>query len=233
VTLLLPLRYRDFDRSRYRIAESYSRTLLASLPPGAHLAASDDNILFVLIYLQLVERVRPDVDLILQGVGGELPPLHFEPDREPLFFTHHPNWRHDALDVVPVGLVYRVARAGSDPPLLPLERTRLEGEDDLRVPKDYLTKNLIGDLHFMLGVTYERTDRSRALAELDEAARSASTNDVMFYNLGLVYDRMGLPGKALAAFERSAAINPRPIPGPSKALAAEKARELRARAGGS
>jgi hypothetical protein len=229
---LVPLRFRDFDRSRYRIAEAYSRTLLASLPPGAHLAASDDNILFVLIYLQLVEGVRPDVDLILQGVGGELPPLRFDPDREPLYFTHHPNWRHAELEVVPTGLVYRVARAGSPPPSLPadVERLRgLEGEDDPRVPKDYLTRNLIGELHFMLGVTWEVRDRERALAELARAARAAPDNDVLQYNLGLVYERMALPDRALAAFERSHAINPREIPGPSRARAADRVEALRRR----
>ena len=229
---LLPLRFRDFDRSRYRIAEDFSRMLLGTLPPGAHLAASDDNILFVLIYLQLVESLRPDVDLILQGVGGELPPLRFDPDREPLFFTHHPNWRHPALEVVPVGLVYRVARAGAPaPPLLLPPRARLEGEDDARVPKDYLTGNLIGEFHFMLGVTHETRDRARALAELERAAAAAPDNDVLFYNLGLVYDRMALPERALAAFERSAAINPREIPGPSRARAAERIEELRRRLG--
>lgn len=226
---LVPLRFRDFDRSRYRIADDYSRMLLATLPPGAHLAASDDNILFVLIYLQLVEGVRPDVDLILQGVGGELPPLRFDPDREPLFFTHHPNWNHPALDVVPVGLVHQVVRRGGAPPLRLPARERLEGEDDPRVPRDYLTRNLIGELHFMLGVTFERRDRERALAELEAALAVARDNDVLHYNAGLIYDRMGLPEKALAAFERAAAINPRPIPGPSKARASDKVDELRRR----
>lgn len=225
---LVPIRFRDFDRSRYRIAEDYSRKLLASLPPGAHLAASDDNILFVLIYLQLVEGVRPDVDLILQGVGGELPPLRFDPDREALFFTHHPNWRVPELEIVPVGLAYRVVRAGTPvEPRVGPELAELEGESDPRVPKDYLTRNLIGELHFMLGVTWEARDRERALAELERAARTAYDNDVLHYNLGLVYERMGLPEKALAAFERSHAINPREIPGPSKARAADRIERLR------
>lgn len=225
---LVPLRWRDFDRSRYRVAEDYSRTLLASLPPGAHLAASDDNILFVLIYLQLVEGVRPDVDLILQGVGGELPPLRFDPDEEPLFFTHHPNWRLPELAVVPVGLAFRVVRTGSDAaPTLDPDKRELAGERDPRVPRDYLTRNLIGEFHFMLGVTFEERDRGRALAELAEAARVAFDNDVLFYNLGLVYERMGLPAQALAAFERSREINPREIPGPAKARAADRIEALR------
>jgi tetratricopeptide (TPR) repeat protein len=229
---LVAVRYPQLDRSRYRIAEDYSRTLLASLPPGAQLAASDDNILFVLIYLQLVEGVRADVHLILQGVGGALPPLRFDPDREPLFFTHHPNWRLPALAVVPVGLVYQVVRAGaSPPPPLPgvAAKESLAGEDDPRVPKDYLTRNLIGEYHFMRGVTWEAGDRARSLRELARAARAAPDNDVLFYNLGLVYARMGRDTDALAAFERSAAINPRALPGPRHARAADRIAELRRR----
>lgn len=228
---LAPLRAAQFDRSRYRVADDYSRQLLASLPPGAHLAASDDNILFVLIYLQLVEGVRPDVDLILQGVGGDLPPLHFNPDTEPLFFTHHPGWNLPELRLAPVGLTFEVARAGTAPALRLPQRLWLEGEDDAAVPKDYLTHNLIGEFHFMLGVTFETTEPERALAELATAARAAPENDVLFYNLGLVYARMGRNDLALAAFERSQAINPRPIPGAAKVRAADRIEELRRNSG--
>ncbi len=86
-----------FDRSDYRIAEDFSSRLLATIPPGASLAATDDNILFVLIYLTMVEGVRPDVNLILQGVSGGTPAsTRFDPEKDPLFFTHHPNWNHAA-----------------------------------------------------------------------------------------------------------------------------------------
>jgi tetratricopeptide (TPR) repeat protein len=232
--LVLPLiglfvHFREFDRSRYRIAEDFSRKLLRTLPPGSHLAASDDNILFVLIYLTLVEGARPDVDLVMQGVGAaDLPPLRFNPDREGLFFTHHPNWRMAALDVIPVGLVFRIARKGGPPPPLLLPEGRLEGEDDPRVPKDYLTRNLIGQYHFMLGSTLERLDWPRAAAEYAEAARQAPENDVLFYNLGLVYGGNGLLEEALAFFERSNAINPRHIASVSRVRPADKVAAMRA-----
>ena len=223
------LRFRSFDRSRYQIAEDFSRTLLSTLPPGAHLAASDDNILFVLIYLHLVEGLRPDVDLILQGVGdAELPPLRFNPDTDPLFFTHHPNWRIGALQVEPVGLVFRAVRAGTPAhePVIP--KTALIGEDDPRVPKDYLTSNLIGQFHYMLGLSLESRDWPRAARELDKAARTAADNDVLFYNLGLIYQRNGLLPESLAAFERSQAINPRALASLERALAADRVAELSA-----
>ncbi|MEM7356236.1 MAG: DUF2723 domain-containing protein, partial [Acidobacteriota bacterium] len=217
VALVIPLvllvsGFSRFDRSRYRIAEDFSRTLLDTLPPGAHLAATDDNILFVLIYLHLVEGLRPDIDLILQGVGdAELPALRFDPDEDPLFFTHHPNWRNEALEAVPIGLTFRTLRSGGPLPEPVIPKTELDGENDPRVPKDYLTRNLIGHFHYMLGVTFERRDWPRAAAEFARATAVATDNDVLFYNLGLIYRRNGLFQRALTAFERSQAINPRHI----------------------
>jgi tetratricopeptide (TPR) repeat protein len=225
----LVLHWREFDRSRYRIADDFSRKLLQTLPPGAHLSASDDNILFVLIYLRLVEGLRPDVDLILQGVGGaDLPPLRFNPDSEGLYFTHHPNWDTPKLRLVPVGLVFRVMRAGAEPPPAIVPSSPLEGADDPSVPKDYLTQNLIGQWHYMLGCTFERGDWPRAFAEYQTAARVAPDNDVLFYNLGLIYSGHGLMSEALAAFERSDAINPRAIASHEKVRALTKVELLRA-----
>ena len=225
---LLLLGWRTFDRSRYRIAEDFSRRLLAGLPPGAHLAASDDNVLFVLLYLHHVEEVRPDVDLIPQGVGqAEIPPLRFDPTGDPLFFTHHPNWSLPEIAVVPVGLVLQVTRAGAPIPPEPKLPDALDGEHDPRVPQDYLTQNLVGQFHFMKGLNREaRGDWAGAARELRAAAGAAPENDVLFYNLGLVYERRGLLEEALAAFRRSDAINPRPIPGGRGALASLRAAEV-------
>jgi tetratricopeptide (TPR) repeat protein len=224
----LPLYWREFDRSAYRVADDFSRQLLATLPPGAHLAATDDNILFVLIYLKFVEGLRPDVDLILQGVGGaQLPALRFNPDDEGLFFTHHPNWRNAQLDVVPVGLVFQVARPGVPPPLR-LPAAPLEGADDPGVPKDYLTQNLIGQWHYMIGSTLAARDWPRAYAAFEEAARSAPDNDVLFYNLGLIYSGEGLHEEALAAFQRSYEINPRHIASRERVRPIDKVLQQRA-----
>jgi tetratricopeptide (TPR) repeat protein len=212
------------DRSRYRIAEDFSRTLLATLPPGAHLAASDDNILFVLMYLHLVENLRPDVDLVLQGVSGNaLPALRFDPDTDPLFFTDHPNWRQPELEVVASGLAFRISRRGGPLPQSPIPKLRLDGELDSRVPKDYLTQNLIGQFHYMLGNTLARSDWPRARQEFAEAAKAAPDNDVLFFNLGLIFAGDGLYDEAIAAFRRSIQINPRPVPGPQNARATDHA----------
>ena len=219
----------SFDRSRYRVAEAFASEVLRSLPPGAHLSASDDNILFTLLYLHFVEGRRPDLDLVLQGVGAaDLPPLRFDPDRDPLFFTHHPNWSLPALEVVPVGVVFRVVRAGAPRPDPVLPQGSLAGEDDPRVPKDYLTQNLIGHFHYMLGVSFEERDWLRARGEFEAAVRAAPGNDVLFFNLGLIYSRSGLYDDALAAFERSHAINPRHLPSGTRPRASERIAEVTA-----
>lgn len=232
VALLLPISmlvvgYPQFDRSRYRIADDFSRTLLSTLPPGAHLSASDDNILFVLIYLQLVEGVRPDIDLILQGVGGaDLPPLRFDPASDPLYFTHHPNWEMPELDIVGTGLAFQVLGRGALAPQPVVPKTELDGEADPTVPKDYLTQNLVGHFHYMIGATFERRDWARAESEFARARQAAPSNDVLFYNLGLIYRRNGLLDRSLASFERSEAINPRHIASSSRVRAADRIGEL-------
>jgi len=226
---LLATGWTAFDRSRYRVAEAFAGEVLRSLPPGAHLSASDDNVLFALLYLHFVEGRRPDLDLVLSGVGeADLPPLRFDPDRDPLFLTHHPNWNLPALEAVPIGSVFRIQRAGSPPPAFVLPEGPLAGEDDPRVPKDYLTQNLIGHFHYMLGVTFEKTDWPRARGELEAAARAAPSNDVLFYNLGLIYRRNGQLDAAVAAFQRADAINPRYLPSGTRVRASDRLAELAA-----
>jgi len=225
---LLVTGWRANDRSRYEIADAFSRGVLHSLPPGAHLIATDDNILFVLIYLHFVENERPDVDLILQGVGGnQLPPLRFNPESEPLFFTHHPNWNLQTLDIVPVGLVFRAWRRDQPPlePVFPL--ADLPGADDPDVPRDYLTQNLVGQFYYMRGFTYEKRDWPRARREFAAAAAASPENDVLFYNLGLIYARNGLYEDAIKAFERSYEINPRHLASLQRPQASDRITELR------
>ena len=225
--LLLLAGWREHDRSRYRIAEAFAETVLASLPPGAHLAATDDNVLFALMYVHLAEGRRPDVDLILQGIGGQTPPpLHFDPDRDGLFFTHHPNWTLPALDVVPVGVVFRVQRAGRPRPTPVPLLDELPGERDPLVPKDSLTRSLIAHFHYMLGFTYAERDWPRARREFEHATAVAPDDDVLFYNLGLLYWRRGLLDEAATAFTRSDAINPRHLAAANRPRAADRLAEV-------
>ena len=81
----------------------------------------------------------------------------------------------------------------------------------------------------MLGFTFEKRDWPRARRELEAAARAAPSNDVLFYNLGLIYERNGLLDDAVAAFERAHAINPRHLPSGDRPRASDRLAELAAR----
>jgi tetratricopeptide (TPR) repeat protein len=131
--------------------------------------------------------------------------------------------------VAPIGTVFRVIRAGGAPPDPILPNGPLAGADDPGVPKDYLTQNLIGHFHYMLGVTFERQDWPRAQREFEAAARAAPSNDVLFYNLGLIYERNERLDDAVAAFERAHAINPRHLPSGDRPRASDRLAELAAR----
>jgi tetratricopeptide (TPR) repeat protein len=216
-----------FDRSRFAIAEAFSRAVLLALPPGATLVATDDNVLFALIYLHHGLGLRPDVALVMQGVSGMTPPpLRFDPDRDPVFFTHHPNWQVPGLAIVPRGLVFQAWRSGMPPPPPLLAPDMLPGEGDPGVPKDYLTRNLIGHFHYMLGVTFEARDWVRARRELGAAEAAAPDNDVLFYNLGLILARAGMLEEARAAFARCHAINPRHLASHSRPQASDRLAEI-------
>jgi tetratricopeptide (TPR) repeat protein len=104
----------------------------------------------------------------------------------------------------------------------------LPGEDDAAVPKDELARNLIGELHYMLGFTLAQRDWRRGQAEFALAAGAAPDNDVLFYNLGLVYHRNGLEDDALAAFKRSDEINPRALANRQRIRASDKIVEIEA-----
>jgi tetratricopeptide (TPR) repeat protein len=134
------------------------------------------------------------------------------------------------LDIVPIGLVFQARRSGAPPPAPAILMERLDGEDDPHVPKDYLTHNLIGQFHYMLGATFEERDWPRARGEFTAAMAASPENDVLFYNLGLIFSRNGLLDDALAAFARADAINPRYLASRSRPRASDRLAEVRAEA---
>ena len=89
-----------------------------------------------------------------------------------------------------------------------------------------LTRNVIGHFHYMRGVTLEQRDWVEARHEFLHAARSAPDNDVLFYNLGLIYRRNGLLEDALRSFRRSDAINHRHLASRERPRASEKIEQV-------
>jgi hypothetical protein len=59
------LRYPAVNQSENRIARHFAEDILATLEPGSILLASGDHVVLPLIYLQAVERRRPDVTVVM------------------------------------------------------------------------------------------------------------------------------------------------------------------------
>ena len=70
------------------------------------------------------------------------------------------------------------------------------------------------------------TEQKFAQQEFDRAAQAAPANDVLFYNMGLIYRRNGLLEAALQAFRRSQAINPRHLASHGEPRAEDRIREV-------
>ena len=95
------------------------------------------------------------------------------------------------------------------------------------MPKDYLTQNLIGHFHYMLGITCERRDWPRARREFARGdAASAPHNDVLFYNLGLIFGATGCSTRRSRPSGARREINPRPVAGPGRLKASDRVAPL-------
>ena len=58
----------DADRSRDDLARQFGQAALRGLPPGGYLQTSGNNTMFILQYLQDVERLRPDVTVVSRSL---------------------------------------------------------------------------------------------------------------------------------------------------------------------
>jgi len=206
----LALRAPQLDRSRFTAAEAYNRRVLLRLPPRSVLIADGDNQLFPLSYLHHVLALRPDVNLVLQGINV-LSSMPIRPDVEPVFFTHFFDLHADPLALQAEGLVYHLRT-----PEMPAPEVRWadwavpELEDwATQGPLDFLARSLAGDYHLMKAIHYERR-HAQASAEAARATLAvAFDNPVNVVNAALVLERLGLLREAEAAFLRGLALDDR------------------------
>ena len=199
------------DRSRFTLADGYNRRILERMPANAVLIADGDNQVFPLSYLHNALGVRPDVNLVLQGINV-LSTLPIEPDSRPVFFTHYFDLHAPELELRAEGLVYRLVRrdAPASPELRWADWSVPELEDWAgQGTLDFLARSLVGDYHMMKALHYER----RHPLASQEAARAnlavAADNPVNTANGALLLERLGLLREATGAFRRCLELDPR------------------------
>jgi hypothetical protein len=218
---LLVARFARHDLSRHRYADEYNRRILESLPSGATLIAQDDNVVFPLMYLKYVEGVRPDVTLLEQGVH-QLAPLKFNPRRDAVYCTHWNAAFHQSvvpgrpgLRLVPEGVIYRVV--STDMHYAPRELWPLfllPDMEDPRIPRNFLTRCLLGHVYFMRGEWSALQGDSETVGWLERAARMGYDDATLNYNIGLACRRAGWQLAAEEFFARAARIDRKFAPKP-------------------
>jgi hypothetical protein len=215
---LLPLvlfltRFRHRDLSRHRYAEEYSARVLRSLPPNAILIADDDNVLFPLMYLHHVLKLRPDVTLI-DGAARDAGPLIFNPRRDAVYCTHHqaafvrpPTDRDAGSNLVAEGLVYRVVSNDMNytPPNLWPDAFPPDMDDE-SIPRDFMTRCLLANVCIMRAQwESQQQDPTAAEAWCIKATKLGWDCDVVQHNAAVLLSRQGstdLAAQFLAAASR-------------------------------
>lgn len=200
--VMLTANYARNDRSENYLADEINRMILDNLPQNATLVAQGDNILFPITYFHYIKGMRPDMKLFELGMN-ELPPFEFNPRTDPTFFTHYNDFGIADLRFVPYGLVYQVATPDMLVPHFEdwsqFELTNLTAKP---VYFDYLCRCLAGDYYFMIAANLHRKSFEDALPFYLKAVEMAYDNDVIHYNLGLVFEREGYYKEAIEQFKR-------------------------------
>jgi hypothetical protein len=214
--VLVVTQFRRQDLSRHRYADEYNRRILQSLPENATLIAQDDNVVFPLMYLKYAEGLRPDVKLLEQGVH-QLAELRFNPKRDVVYCTHWqaafntpPSQRGPGLRLIGEGLLYRIVTTDMNwQPRNLWDAHLVPDMEDESIPKNYLTRCLLGHVYFMRAEWELPRDAVTAAAWYQRAARMAYDNAVLHYNLGLTYERQAWKKLSEDEFAIAKGIDPK------------------------
>ncbi len=212
--ILLIAQFRKQDLSRHHYADAYSRQILETLPENAILIAQDDNVVFPLMYLKYAENLRPDVKLLEQGVH-QLGELRFNPRKDAVYCTHWQSAfnqpaspRGPGLRLVNEGLIYRIVSTDMQyAPRNLWDKHHLPDMEDPKIPRNYLTRCLLGHVYFMRAEWELPRDAVSAMSWYDRSARMAHDSAVQQYNLALAFERQGWKLLAQDAFVRAAMID--------------------------
>ena len=207
--LALGLGYARADRSSHTWARDFAARILEGLEPGALLFAEEDNVVFPLSYLHYVEGLRPDVELVMQGIN-RLDEMGIQPDRRPTYFTHPRDLGNPALELVSDGLAFRLVRAGSSFAGRPWQEAALASFEAVIEPGQdrYLDRSLVGNYYFLKALNLEPHGAEAALAAVRSLRVVSFDNAVNQVNAGLLLERNLRFEEAFDAFDTAAAIDP-------------------------
>jgi len=227
--------YESNDKSRYFYAQDYGMNILETLDRNAILFPSGDHSSFTVMYLQAVERRRPDVMVadkygyiekdLYAPVAAKYPRFPEKNERaeierwiientgRPIYFTTKrdmgdlPGYR-----IAPVGILYRVFRPKEEVALHPeiWAAYRWRNLEGIPSSKDYTANVILSDLHYFKGLLALEQDRpDAAIEEFRQVVASAQDMKEVYNNVGSACAEKGLLSVAAYFYERAIEFNPR------------------------
>ncbi|MCF6284835.1 MAG: DUF2723 domain-containing protein [Candidatus Hydrogenedentes bacterium] len=204
------------SKSRYRYAEDYARNILASLPENSVYVPIADHQAFPLLYLHVVEGLRPDVTLLrkygyldLEAVDGlaeagmeswgRFPKRRFDPkivnwilentDR-PLFLHPQEIVGRIKAKVVPTGLLLQALRQGETAHVTPLPELSWRTPLPAKPASDYSLSLIQYDwASAKARMAFASGDGDAALAHVEEAVTFGHRAPVILHNMGVLCAR--------------------------------------------
>lgn len=229
VLLPIGLNWRESDRSGNYLARLYGLDLYKTMDKDAICFTHGDNESFIMAYLSLVEKIRPDVDVydrtqnILpypmprsQDKGGVVTaPIADQYEREIVFHGDRPAYFNffakNDYPLVQTGLLYRVARVGTD------------YKDYSYIWKEYAWSQVEDESNyddfmscFVAARYFEARAKSKwnsgdikgADEDFERSLEVAGDNDPMIVNIGIFYINHNKQDKGEKLLHRALKINP-------------------------
>ncbi len=198
----LALNFRENNLSRHYFIYDFAKNILVNLEENSFLnLASDDGVVFPMLYMKYVEKYRTDVsmrdshDLLFSDV--------YDADSgNPVYYATLLNIEKDKRHM---GFVYKLEDEGYERQNEPSWWSGYEkrGLDDSSIHKDFWTRGITARYPFALGLFYfDRGMDEEGKKEFKKAFRIANDIPWILQNIGYAYSGMDMTGDAIEVYER-------------------------------
>ena len=231
-TAPLALNYMENDQSQNFVAYDYGKNILDTMDKNAILLGHGDNALFILAYLKLAEKLRPDVT-VYDDISGDVfkeTPFDFSSmDNEKkdeviaslLSKTQRPIYISFGHTLVGTtrhpkelsGIVYRILREGEGVSRQTKEKywrtyTLRDVFEGYLENKDFLTREIISVYHIALGTYFISMNEAMGISLYHTAAKMAGDTKFVQETLAMYYSLRGMNEEAISSAKKAVSLGP-------------------------
>ena len=231
-TAPLALNYMENDQSQNFVAYDYGKNILDTMDKNAILLGHGDNALFILAYLKLAEKLRPDVT-VYDDISGDVfkeTPFDFSSmDNEKkdeviaslLSKTQRPIYISFGHTLVGTtrhpkelsGIVYRILREGEGVSRQTKEKywrtyTLRDVFEGYLENKDFLTREIISVYHIALGTYFISMNEAMGISLYHTAAKMAGNTKFVQETLAMYYSLRGMNEEAISSAKKAVSLGP-------------------------